>query len=164
MTTQFLRTPLLVIAALAVFTGCSTQDTGVEAHKERKNFIFAVHQIAPEPVYVRSRYVLPPEVLPSRDPVATASQKILPIYRFDLKNASLDEAARTLAATSRYSSYCASSLARQPISITSLGTIDEIAQQIAKKAGITVLVDHSNHEVRFMANSGVPPELFKGDK
>jgi hypothetical protein len=77
-----------------------------------------------------------------------------------LKNATLEETARVLAATARYSSYTAPSIAKNKISVTNLGTIDELARIIESKARVQVVVDHENREVRFLAAHAEQPRLF----
>jgi hypothetical protein len=83
------------------------------------------------------------------------------VFHLALKNATLEETARVLAATSRYSSYTAPSIASEKISVDNLGTIDELAQIIGSKAHVQVVVDHQNKEVRFLAARGEQPRLFE---
>ncbi len=74
----------------------------------------------------------------------------MPIYHLELAENSLKEAAAALASTARYSSYCSELIAEDVISISTLGTIEELATQIEEQAGIEVVVDHENKEVRFL--------------
>jgi hypothetical protein len=83
-----------------------------------------------------------------------------PVFHLEIKNASLEETARVLAALSRYSSYTAPSIATKKFSIENLGTIDELGELIARKAAIQVVVDHENKEVKFLAPGSEDPQLF----
>jgi hypothetical protein len=82
------------------------------------------------------------------------------VFHLSLKNATLEETARVLAATARYSSYAAPSIASERISVDNLGTIDELAAIIESKAHVQVFIDHQNKEVRFLAGYAQPPRLY----
>jgi hypothetical protein len=77
-----------------------------------------------------------------------------------MKKATLEETAKILASMARYSSYTSPSLAKQKFSFESLGTIDELARIIGDKAGIKVVVDHDNKEVRFLVRTAYEPTLY----
>jgi hypothetical protein len=82
------------------------------------------------------------------------------VYELNLKNATLEQTCKVLASMARYSSYTSPSLATQKFSFQNLGTIDELAQTIGQKAGIKVVVDHENKEVRFLVRTALEPTLF----
>jgi hypothetical protein len=82
------------------------------------------------------------------------------VFQLSLKATPLAEAARVLAATSRYTSYTDPSIASQKLTIESLGTIDELGQTIEQKAQVQVVIDHRNREVRFLPPTGEQPRLF----
>jgi hypothetical protein len=84
-----------------------------------------------------------------------------PVFELSLNNVSLEETARVLAATARYSSFTDPSIAKDRISINNLGTIDELARIIEGKASIAVEVDHERREVRFLAPKTESPRLFE---
>jgi len=129
-------------------------------------FMPSVRTVGPEPVYARTRWVRPPEVLPERDSESSTSAalretpSLRPVFELSLRNTTLEETARVLAATARYSSYTAPSIANEKISVTNLGTIDELARIIESKARVQVVVDHENREVRFLAAQAEQPRLF----
>src|SRR5690606_1426600 len=108
-------------------------------------------QTAPQPVYNRLRWVHPPEVLPARATHESTAPTIFPVFHVDLRNSTLEEAARVLAATARYESYCSSAIANRKISFNRLGTLNELAAALAASAGITVQVDHDMKTVRFLS-------------
>jgi hypothetical protein len=164
--------PLLVLAVLSssvlVLTGCAgPKEYEPYTTSRRTLFMPSVRTVGPEPVYSRTRWVRPPEVLPQRDlpgsadPGLVDSPSLRTTFQLSLSNTSLEETARVLAATARYSSYTAPSIAEQKISIKNIGTIDELARIIESKAQVRVVVDHENKEVRFLAAEAQSPRLFE---
>jgi hypothetical protein len=118
-------------------------------------------------VYARTRWVRPPELLPQRDTTGKVDSQLREtptlrtVFELSLQNTTLEETARILAATARYSSYTAPSIASEKISVKNLGTIDELARTIESKAQVQVVVDHENKEVRFLPASAESPKLFE---
>ena len=161
-------TLILGLVVCGVSVGCSTSDVkpyDASGTKGRTLFLPSYRSAAPEPVYARTRWVHPPEVLPPRSGGSTESSYITgpslrPVYELTLKNASLEQTCKVLASMARYSSYTSPSLASQKFSIQNLGTIDELARIIEEKAGIKVVVDHENKEVRFLVRTALEPTLF----
>lgn len=143
-------------AASVALTGCSSQPKW-EPDVEQQFYGTAVRQLPPQPVYNRLRLVYLPEPLPQKDLKVASLNKILPIFRFELKDGTIEEASRVLAETARYTSYCSSIIADRKFSFEGLGTIDELASSISKRAGVNVVVDHGNREVRFLANGTLAP-------
>lgn len=134
---------------------------------ERTLFLPSIRQVGPAPVYSRTRWTQPPEVLPNRErpgsrdaEMASSAPALRPVFQLSLKGTPLAEAARVLAATSRYTSYTDPSIANEKVTIESLGTIDELGQMIERKAQVQVVVDHKNREVRFLPPNGEEPRLF----
>jgi hypothetical protein len=133
----------------------------------RTLFLPSVRPVGPAPVYSRTRWTQPPEVLPNRErpgsrdsDMASSAPPLRPVFQLSLKATPLAEAARVLAATSRYTSYTDPSIASQKLTIESLGTIDELGQTIEQKAQVQVVIDHRNREVRFLPPTGEQPRLF----
>jgi hypothetical protein len=159
-------TVLCLSATLAA--GCSgPKDYEPYSTSHRTIFMPAVRTVGAEPVYARTRWVRPPDVLPQRD-ISGASNSELretpslrTVFELSLKDVTLEETARVLAATARYSSYTAPSIASNKISIKNLGTIDELGRIIGKEAQVQVVVDHENKEVRFLPASAESPKLFE---
>lgn len=143
--TIFLTAPLLLCA-------CSSSAKLVK-QDPRVNRV-AHRQLAPEPVYHRLTWVRPPQVSPARDVVrqsdASERIKLAQIIEFNLEKGTLEQAAHMLASVARYHVYCASSISKKPFSYKGLGTIDELAETIANKAGISVTIDHANQSIRFL--------------
>lgn len=139
---------LLLVGSL--LSSCSARPAW-EAESDVRVHPIASRQLPPEQVYSRVRWVHPPEVLPSRQ-VSTGQGKprVLPIIHLKLQNASLEEAARVVAASARYQSFVSSSASNKRVTIQSLGTIDELAEELAKKTNTEVLVDHETRSVRFL--------------
>lgn len=147
------------MAMLLIPAGCSSSKPPLDPYKERKFFGVAMRQLPPEPVYNRLRLAHLPSPLPVKFREIRSDSVIMPVFHYQVKQATLEEAARVLANTSRYTSYCSSVIADRKMDIETLGTIDEIGEFIGKKAGIKVVVDHANKEVRFLANAAVEPAL-----
>ncbi len=148
-----LRNILTLGIALSLVTaasGCGA--TAVK--KEERSYRVAVEQIPANPTYHRLRWVHLPDIKPyAHEQVSADVPAILPVINIDLENSTLEEAARVLAATGRYSSYCASSVAKRKLSIKAIGTVDELAREIAKRAQVYSSVDHENREIRFLEQS-----------
>jgi hypothetical protein len=155
----------LIVASAA---GCTRGVKDYEPYgADRTLFMPTFRANAPDPVYRRARWVQLPEVLPSREMPGEDPREgpnvgpaIRPVFQFAINDATLEETARVLAALARYSSFTAPSIAKLPFSTENLGTIDELAQIIGRKAQIEVIVDHQNREVRFLAPSSEAPQLF----
>lgn len=149
---------IIALGVCGLFAGCSTNDLKPyepNSSKARTLFLPSYRTAAPDRVYARTRWVHPPEVLPSRNGSSTdfsdPSQPTLrPIYELTLEDTSLEQTCKVLATMARYSSYTSPSLRDQKISVKNLGTIDELARIIEDRAGIKVMVDHENKEVRFL--------------
>jgi hypothetical protein len=150
-----------------VSVGCSTSDVKPyepTAKKGRTLFMPSYRVAGPEPVYARTRWVHPPEVLPSREGGDTDSSyetpPLRPVYELSISNGTLEQTCKVLASMARYSSYTSPSLAKEKFSLKNLGTIDELARIIEEKAQIKVVVDHENKEVRFLVRTTLEPTLF----
>lgn len=156
---------LVMVSLSACATGPKPYDPNNKEH--RTLFMPSYRTAGAEPVYARTRWVHPPEVLPEREGGASSTRfsyndapAIQPVYRLSMKKATLEETAKILASMARYSSYTSPSLAKQTFSFESLGTIDELARIIGDKAGIKVVVDHENKEVRFLVRTAYEPTLY----
>ena len=151
-----------------VSVGCSTgavKPYDAQSKQGRTIFMPSYRVAGPEPVYARTRWVHPPEVLPARERGDTDSSynapSLRPVYELSLTNATLDQTCKVLASMARYSSYTSPSLAKEKFSFKNLGTIDELARIIEEKAQIKVVVDHESKEVRFLVRTALEPTLFR---
>jgi len=136
-----------LIAASALASGCSSNKA---ERPSGKAYRVAFRQLPPQPVYNRVGFAHLPEVVPSRDLPRTNAPTLDPMVHLELKNSTLEEASEVLAAVSRYTSFCASTIAKQRITLNTLGTQQELADQISAEAGIKVVIDHENRQVRFL--------------
>jgi hypothetical protein len=160
--------PLLVALMMCgVSAGCSTsvvKPYEPTSNTSRTLFLPSYRVAGPEPVYARTRWAHPPEVLPAREGGDTSSSyntpSLRPVYEISLTNATLEQTCKVLAQMARYSSYTSPSLAKEKFSLKNLGTIDELARTIEEKAQIKVVVDHENKEVRFLVRTALEPTLF----
>lgn len=156
---------LVLLCVLSACAGLKPYEP-VDASR-RTLFLPSVRTAAPEPVYARTRWVRAADVVPAREQYGATDQgklgespKLRSVFLLSLKNSSLEETARVLAAMARYSSFTAPSISSQKISVENVGTIDELARIIEGKARINVVVDHENKEVRFLAAHGEAPRLL----
>jgi len=162
-------TLIVGLALCGLCTGCSTSDVkpySPTSKNTRTLFMPSYTTAGAEPVYVRTKWVHPPEVLPPRSAESASSSydrapALRPVYELNLKNATLEQTCKVLASMARYSSYTSPSLATQKISFQNLGTIDELARIIESKARVQVVVDHENREVRFLAAQAEQPRFFE---
>lgn len=164
-----LYSALLTVTVLVSLAGCGggVKPYDPSGSKARTLFLPSMRTAGPEPVYSRTQWTHPPEVLPQRErpgssdsDLAKAGPPLRPVFQLSLKNVSIEEAARVLAATARYNSYTDPRIAKQKITIENLGTIDELARLIERKAQVQVVVDHAGKEVRFLSPLGEQPRLF----
>lgn len=156
---------ILTVALLAlVVSGCGAKRIQPEKRLTKSVYKVVSTQKPLAPIYNRTRWAHLPSVMPASAVNSSPSKapRIFPVIELVLENDSLETAATIIAGTARYSSYCSSHIADDTITLTALGTIDELADRVAQEAGITVSVDHENREVRFVANSStVQPEFFE---
>lgn len=158
-----------VVTALCLsMTGCYYKTKDYEPNRHEKLLLPSARSFGPEPVYSRLRWVHPPDLLPAREIPGSVDADLenvpnyRPVFQMVIKNGTLQEISRVLAATARYTSYCAPSISENKLTIESLGTIDELGQTVARKAGIKVVIDHTNHAVQFLASSENEPNLQDG--
>ncbi len=150
---------------LPTLSACSLHAT-TEPNEELRLYETKLTKLPPPPTYSRTRWVRPPEILPQRDlpgrerKEVRQAPSVRPIFSLSLKKVSLSEAARVLAATARYSSYTATSISKQKVTIQDIGTIDELADKIAAIAEIHVVVDHEHKEVRFLEAHAQAPRFY----
>jgi len=148
-----------LLAAAVAGSGCGADLKEWAPERERVGIAPVYRQVPPQPVYNRLRWVHLPEVLPVSS-LSSSAPAILPVFHLVLKNATLEDAAHTLAAMTRFDSYCSSSLADRKITIDRLGTLDELAAEIAVAAGITVQIDRASETVRFLPKMAPVPEFW----
>jgi hypothetical protein len=149
MKARFILTSTL-LAASVLASGCSSQKAPTPTGKA---YSVAFRQLPPQPVYNRVGFAHLPEVVPSRELPHSNAGNVEPVVHLELKNATLEEASEVLAAVSRYTTFCSSTIASQRISLNTLGTLQELADQISSEAGIKVVVDHDNRQVRFLTGT-----------
>ncbi|RME58976.1 MAG: hypothetical protein D6780_05850 [Candidatus Dadabacteria bacterium] len=149
---------LSFVLIIPLFVSCSTSKPKV------KPLVFqaAKRQLPPEPVYNRLRESYLPETVPERDKKFSLKRKrILPVIHLKLRRATPYEACLVLAATARYRPFCSAYIGRKRITIDALGTIDELAEKLAKKTDLIIEVDHKLREVRFLNKEVYQPVFYK---
>ena len=152
--------------ALLALVGCSSSSS-IDPEKDRAPQVFrvATRRLPPEPTYSRLRWAnMSP--LPSRDLVGSTERAsnsvplMATVMQFEARDTTLEDAAKMLATSAQYSSYCASTIAAQKITLNRLGTIDELGEAISLQAGIKVVVDHEGRSVRFFPQQSETPQFF----
>jgi len=141
-----------VMGLALLFAGCGPLPPSIPKEPIYRS---AIRQLPPKATYHRLRWAHLPDLKPlhvsaPRDEVPS----VLPILNLDVKDVTLEEAGRVLAATTRYATYCTSSIAKRKISLNAVGTIDELAAQLGKQAQVHSYVDHDNREIRFLTEEG----------
>ncbi|MFM1847722.1 MAG: hypothetical protein RL417_1196 [Pseudomonadota bacterium] len=152
----------IVVILGAVLGACSSTDIPQwKPLKETRTYSVAARQLPPEPTYNRLRWVRPPEVIPSEPRGGTAAAAIVPVMHLEIKDTTLEDVARILASAAQYSSYCSSLIAKQTLTLSRLGTIDELGSEVEKAAQIRVVIDHAGRQVKFLANHApAAPRLY----
>jgi len=155
------RLGIMAVAAL-LFGGCSTTSVPEwQPEKRTRTFSVAQRQLPPEPVYSRLRWVRPPENIPGDQGVSDSAPAIMPVMHLEVKDTSLEEVAKILASAAQYSSYCSSLIAKQTVTISRLGTLDELGTEVQKAAQIRVIIDHGTRQIRFLADHApTAPQLY----
>jgi hypothetical protein len=152
--------PAFTLTSIIALAGCFGGVNAPEWHPDapRKIALPADRQAPAQPIYNRLRFANLPDPMPGE--IAQGDRPvILPVVQLSIKDQSVEEVGTLLAQSARYSSYCASGIAHQKMSLEGLGTIDELAAQVAKKANVKVVVDHASREVRITANTPVQPDF-----
>lgn len=153
---------LVGIALSVTLLGCSSEvPLGIE--KSPEVYAIQTRRLPPEPVYNRVIWAHPPDLVPERNIAESSAGAIVPVVTMNLKNATLEDASRSLAAIAQYASYCSSALAKQKITFNQLGTLDELAEAISRQAGIRVVVDHEGRSVRFLPQDAETPRFFEDE-
>ena len=142
----------VALLVLGLIAGCSSTDPR-KRKKDRENFFFPMRQLPQDRVYGTLRAVHLPNPLPKSDKDMGQAPRIMPIFEFSVKDTPLEEVAMILASAARYSSYCASTVAKQRVTFSGLGTVEELAALIAKETGTRAFMDHENRVVRFTVKS-----------
>lgn len=152
---------LVVSAALAsvcllVLGGCFSS-----VKKEKPVYSISAQTAPPQAVYHRTMAVRPPIVYPDVDGPDTDAPLYLNNFHLDLNNVPVEQAVKAVAGAVGYRSYTASSFANEKVTITAIGTVDELLAKIADKVDATVTVDHEHQEVRFMRGNA-EQNLYSG--
>jgi hypothetical protein len=139
--------------------GCSSSPPPPKKRIVRHDWFYPTRQHAPEEIYSRVREVRPPEPVtePPRD-IARAP-RLMPVMQFNVSQKSLVEVAQLLAESYRYGFYCSPIVADRQISLRAIGTLDELAAQVAELGQVKVTVDHENRELRILSGAFVSQEL-----
>jgi hypothetical protein len=165
-----LRAFLKLILSAALASVCLLVLGGCSSYGKREKPIYSIsaQTAPPQAVYHKLMAVRPPVVYPNIDGPDTNAKLYLNNFHLDLNNVPVEQAVKAIAGAVSYRSYTASSFANEKVTITAIGTVDELLAKIADKVDATVTVDHEHQEVRFMRGnaeqnlySGVADEHLK---
>lgn len=145
-----LVTVLALLTSATVTIGCTRSEPPFQPIQMREAFYFPARQLAPEVTYNRIREVRPPEPFPNRGLPREAGPRLNPVIHLSLQKVRLDQAAKLIADAARYSSFCSSSIADREVTINVLGTLDELADAVERRAGVEVIIDHGAEQVRIL--------------
>ncbi len=110
----------------------------------------ATEQLPPEPVYGRVKIEYMPYTKPARETKRAAAPVVMPELHLSVENSSLEEVASILASSARYSSFVAYELADRRLTMDAIGSLDDLAKRISRRANVDVQVDHKRHLVRIL--------------
>ncbi len=143
--------PILLSAASVLLCGCSIfADKPHDAPEKPEIYRVASRQLPPEPVYNKVRAVHLPITYPEATGPEAGQLELKKNLKIGVKNMPLEAVVKGLADSSTYSSYTASTIAKNKITLTSYGNIDEIARDLAVVSKANVIVDHKNREIRVL--------------
>ncbi len=151
-----LRLAIAVLFTVSVVGCASSASKPYSPSAKRRGFGLAYRQLAPDPVYKRTRLVYLPEPLPSANIEGANAPKFDPVIQLELKNLPIEQAADTFASAFQYKAFCEAKLIGRKLSFNGLGTMEELAGSLGKQEDIKVDIDHSTHTVRFMAKDTTP--------
>lgn len=144
---------VLALMLLSTICGCSKHEPKWNPEEGTPIYSVAFRKLPPDPVYNRVRFGYPPETMPVRAAPEVRSNEIMPVIHLQVKNESLENTALILASSMRYRSYVASKVADKPVTLDRLGTLDELAEVLARRMNVRVWVDHGGRTMRIL-----PPE------
>lgn len=141
---------LALALCFSSLVSCSSGTTAPPKKEVRRDWFYPTRQHAPEEVYNRLREVRPPEPVPRTPRRTEKAPRLFPVIQVDAKDTTLSEVARILARSYRYGHYCSPLIADRNITLRGIGTLDELADEVARLALVRVTVDHENREVRIL--------------
>ena len=148
---KFLIFFALFTIPLLTLGGCSYSTPVPEAKKMRNQFVISNRKYGAPPLYNRIREVRSPAPLLAPKSSPELPPLLLPPIRLTAADSSLEGVASALGRAMGYSFYCAPSIAGQSISIEANGDLDTLAKMLAQQERISILVDHDNKLIQFLA-------------
>lgn len=136
----------LLQSGLAVFLGGCGSSTPPPVEPV---YSIATRQLPPEPGYSRTSWAVLPQPIPGDLRVlgARMSQKMA----VNISSEPLGSASSRIGKLFGYRSYCAGTISDRRVTLKERGDLDELAEALAAKASIRVVVDHENRELRLFA-------------
>jgi hypothetical protein len=141
----------LTTMTLICFAGCGFSTPTPSAKQMRNQFVISNRKFAAPPVYNRIREVRSPAPILSPKESPELPPLLLPPIRLTAADSTLEGVASALGRSMGYAHYCAPSISSRPMTIEANGDLDTLAKMIATQERISIVVDHDNRLVQFLA-------------
>jgi hypothetical protein len=139
-----------ITIALICFPGCSPLPTP-SAKQVRNQFVVSNRKFGAPPVYNRIREVRSPAPILNPKTSPEIPPLLLPPIRLRAADSTLEGVASALGRSMGYGHYCAPSISSRPITIEANGDLDTLARMVANQERISIVVDHDNRLIQFLA-------------
>jgi hypothetical protein len=155
--TQFTRVVRLVVLLLSIavsllcLAGCGYSTPTPGAKQLRNQFIVSNRKFGAPAVYNRIREVRSPAPITRPKDSPEVPPLLLPPIRLTAVDSTLEEVSSALGRSMGYDHYCAPSISNRPLTIEANGDLDTLAKMVATQERISVVVDHDNKLIQFLA-------------
>lgn len=141
----------LISIVLLCLGGCGYSTPTPSAKPPRNQFVISNRKFAAPPVYNRIREVRSPAPLLGPKDFPEVPPLLLPPIRLTAADSTLEGVASALGRSMGYTHYCAASISGRPITIEANGDLETLAKMIATQEKISIVVDHDNRLIQFLA-------------
>lgn len=148
---RFVASYLLVTITLICVAGCGYSTPTPAAKQMRNQFIISNRKFAAPDVYNRIREVRSPAPILNPKDSPEIPPLLLPPIRLTATDSTLEGVASALGRSMGYSHYCAPSISSRAITIEANGDLDTLAKMVATQERISIVVDHDNRLIQFLA-------------
>ena len=146
---------LLTMLSLSLIA-CSTPNY---APPTKPAHTVAKQQFKNPKTYYGARWVRSPAPGASAKQRTRAKEVIVKNFHYDLGNSDLCSISVALAASLKFSNYCASTLKKRFYHINKIVTPYELKAYLESVSDVKIVIDSVNREVRFLDNNVINPEF-----
>jgi hypothetical protein len=139
---------------IAILCGLSATACSPQQPKQVDYYHVAFRQNGPEPVYSRFMWSHLPR--PFKPKVPETAPYYLPVVRFDMPDATLEQAVEALAQAMGYRWQYPNGVAKRKVDIRMEGTVEAVLEEISTQAKVHGLFDHQERMVRIVETRMVP--------